>query len=123
MARSICTSVCLALVFLFAPASAMAGEESPEVERAVLTWLDGVVIALYFLSMLAIGWFYMRRNKTEEEYLLGGRHMSPWSVGLSLFATMISTISYLAMPGEMIQHGPMYFTNIASYPLISLVVG
>jgi SSS family solute:Na+ symporter len=123
MARSICTSAALALIILLAPAHAMAGEESPEVERAVLTWLDGLVIALYFLSMLAIGWFYMRRNKTEEEYLLGGRHMSPWSVGLSLFATMISTISYLAMPGEMIQHGPMYFTNIASYPFISLVVG
>lgn len=123
MARSIYISVCLALVVLFAPSRAMAAEQAPEVQRAVLTWLDGVVIALYFLSMLAIGWYYMRRNKTEEEYLLGGRHMSPWSVGLSLFATMISTISYLAMPGEMIQHGPMYFTNIASYPVISLVVG
>jgi SSS family solute:Na+ symporter len=108
---------------LFAPTCAYAADDATRTNRAVLTWLDGVVIALYFLAMLAVGWFYMRRNKTEEEYLLGGRHMSPWSVGLSLFASMISTISYLAMPGEMILHGPMYFTNLVSYPAIALVVG
>jgi SSS family solute:Na+ symporter len=111
------------MLLLLAPTYAHAADDAPRMNRAVLTWLDGVVIALYFLSMLAVGWYYMRRNKTEEEYLLGGRHMSPWSVGLSLFASMISTISYLAMPGEMILHGPMYFTNLVSYPVISLVVG
>jgi solute:Na+ symporter, SSS family len=85
--------------------------------------LDWSIIALYFAGMLGIGWFFSRRASTADDYLLGGRTMSPWAVGLSLFATMLSTISYLAGPGEMIQHGPMYFTAVLSYPVIAVVVG
>ncbi len=105
------------------PTSLLAAEEASAAGRRVLTWLDGVVIVVYFLAMLGVGWFYMARNKTEDDYLLGGRHMRPWAVGLSLFATMLSTITYLAMPGEMIRYGPMYFANVLAYPFIGLVVG
>ncbi|MEX2112565.1 MAG: sodium/solute symporter, partial [Pirellulales bacterium] len=123
MPRSIPVKFALAAVFVAVPTRLMAAEEAVTANPAVLTWLDGLVIVLYFLGMLGVGGYYMARNKTEEDYLLGGRHMSPWTVGLSLFATMISTISYLAMPGEMIRHGPLYFTNILAYPVIALVVG
>jgi SSS family solute:Na+ symporter len=91
-------------------------------EVHLLVPLDWAVLGLYFVSMLAIGW-YFRSNKNEEEYLLGGRVMKPWAVGLSLFATLMSTISYLSCPGEVIQHGPMYFTSLLAMPFISVVVG
>ena len=86
-------------------------------------WLDWAVIALYAAGMLAIGWYYSRRTKTREEYLLGGRAMKPLSVGVSLFASLISTISYLAWPGEMIKNGPMMLGAVLAYPLIALAVG
>ena len=43
---------------------------------------DWAVIALYVLGMLSVGWYYSRRNKTQEEYLLGGRQMRPLWVGV-----------------------------------------
>ena len=49
--------------------------------------------------------------------------MRPWAVGLSLFATLLSTISYLAWPGEIIKYGPMILASILAYPFIALVVG
>ena len=86
--------------------------------------IDWLVIAGYALGMLAVGWYYARRTSTTEDYLLGGRAMKPWAVGLSMFATLLSTISYLAWPGETIKYGPMMlFGTIMSYPLIVLVVG
>ena len=88
-----------------------------------LTPLDGVVIVAYGLGMLAIGWFYSRQNKTREDYLLGGRQMRPTSIGLSLFATLLSSISYLSWPGEMVKHGPVLFCTFLSYPFIVYVVG
>ena len=88
-----------------------------------LVALDWAVIALYALGMLSVGWYYSRRTKTREDYLLGGRRMRPWSVGVSLFASLISTISYLAWPGEMIKNGPMMLGAILAYPLIAWVVG
>ncbi len=48
--------------------------------------------------------------------------MKPWAVGLSYFASLFSTISYLAYPGEMIKYGPMILSGILAYPFIFLVV-
>ena len=85
--------------------------------------LDWMVIALYALGMIAVGIYYARRTVTTEDYLLGGRNMRPLAVGLSMFATLLSTISYLAVPGEMIKHGPMVSGQYFVYPLIFLVIG
>jgi len=84
---------------------------------------DWFVIAGYGLGMLAVGVYFSRRAATSDEYLLGGRNMRPTSVGLSLFASLISTISYLSMPGEMIMHGPVYLWYIAAIPIVYLAVG
>lgn len=87
-----------------------------------LQTLDFMVIGLYALIMIGIGAYYARRTETREDYLLGNRQMNPLMVGLSLFATLTSTLSYLAYPGEMVKNGPMMFAQLASYPLIMVVV-
>ena len=84
---------------------------------------DWLVIGLYGLGMIAVGWYYSRQTRSTEDYLLGGRQMKPLAVGLSMFATLLSTISYLSWPGEMIKYGPMILCGIAAYPLVILVVG
>ena len=68
--------------------------------------LDWLVIAAYGVGMIAVGYYYSRRSRTTEDYMLGGRRMDSWLVGFSLFASLLSAISYLAWPGEMIKHGP-----------------
>jgi solute:Na+ symporter, SSS family len=85
--------------------------------------LDWLVVVVYVIGMLAIGWFYSRRNQTREDYFLGSRAMKPGAIGLSLFATLLSSISYLSWPGEMIKHGPVLFFIFLAYPFIILVVG
>ncbi|HUT25690.1 MAG TPA: sodium/solute symporter [Sumerlaeia bacterium] len=85
--------------------------------------IDWIVIAVYALSMLAVGWHYARRTKTAEDYHLGGRRMKSWAVGLSLFASLLSTLSYLAWPGELIKHGPMILSQATAYPFVVLTVG
>jgi solute:Na+ symporter, SSS family len=85
--------------------------------------LDWVVIGLYFLGMLTIGWYFSRRNLSRADYLLGGRRMKSWMVGVSLFASMFSVIGYISMPGEIIKNGPMYWTGLVCYPLVFLIVG
>jgi SSS family solute:Na+ symporter len=48
--------------------------------------LDWLVLLIYAIGMLSIGWWYSR-VKNIDEYMLGGREMKPWAVGISLFAT------------------------------------
>jgi SSS family solute:Na+ symporter len=85
--------------------------------------LDWIVIAAYFLVMLAIGAYYARRNRSAEDFILGGRSIPVLAAGLSLFATLVSALSYLATPGEIIAHGPMMVSQIAAYPIVIVVVG
>ena len=88
-----------------------------------MTTLDWLVIAAYAAAMLGVGWYYSGRNETADDYNLGGRRMNPLAIGLSLFATLTSALSYLALPGEMIKNGPMALAQLLSYPLIVVVVG
>lgn len=96
--------------------------ESPELISG-LTVIDWVLVALYPVGMLAIGWYYSRRSKSTEDYFVGDRRMSPLLVGISLFATSISTISYLSLPGEVLGKGPIYLTRILAYPVAFLIIG
>jgi SSS family solute:Na+ symporter len=88
-----------------------------------MTPLDWVVIVAYGVGMLAVGWYYWRRTATTDDYLLGGRSMRPVGLGLSLFASLLSTITYLSLPGEMIRHGPMMLAMVVAFPLVAYVVG
>lgn len=90
--------------------------------HASFEWLDWLVIAVYAIGMIAIGVHYSHASSVDE-FMLGGRKMKPWMVGISYYATFMSTLTYLASPGEMIRHGPMMFCGILAYPLIFLVVG
>ncbi len=85
--------------------------------------VDWIVVAMYAFAMLAVGRYYGNRTETAEDYHLGGRRMSPFAVGLSLFATLTSSLSYLAVPGEMVKNGPMVLAQYTAFPLISIVVG
>lgn len=88
-----------------------------------INWLDGCVILIYAAGVLGIGWYYSHKNRSTEDYMLGARRMKPWAVGLSLFATLTSAVSYLLIPGEIIKHGPMLFSSVLIYPFIFLVLG
>jgi len=82
-----------------------------------------MAIGLYMLMMIAIGWWYRRRNRSGGDYLVGGRKMNPLAVGLSFFVALFSTISYLAIPGEIVRYGPIVFSGMLAYPLVLFIVG
>ncbi|MDD3166617.1 MAG: sodium:solute symporter family protein [Bacteroidales bacterium] len=50
-------------------------------------WIDVSILVTYFLGMLAIGFWFHRKNSTTEDYYVGGRGMSKWHLGLSVVAT------------------------------------
>ena len=90
--------------------------------KITLTSLDWSVIIAYGIGMLLVGVYYSRKNKNADDYMLGGRGMKSWKVGVSLFATMFSAITYLSLPGEMIKHGPMIFLMLTAIPFIYITV-
>ena len=60
---------------------------------------DLVVIALMLAVMVAIGIYCARKTRSAEGYFLANRSMKGWVVGFSLMATIISSMTFLGMPG------------------------
>lgn len=87
-----------------------------------LSWIDWGVILFFLLLMLYIGYRSSKSNKTAKDYVLGGGSMNTFMVGISLFATLLSTLSYLAYPGEMIKYGPVVFTGLLAFPVAAWIV-
>ncbi|MGV8094188.1 MAG: sodium/solute symporter [Mangrovibacterium sp.] len=88
-----------------------------------LSKLDWAVVVAYFILMVLIGVYYSKKNRSLKDFALGGKTMGSFSIGLSLFATMLSTLSYLSYPGEMIRYGPIIFTGMLAFPITHWVVG
>ena len=90
---------------------------------ATLSAADWGALAAYAAAMIGIGWWYARKNRNAEDYLVGGRKMNPVAVGISYFVAIFSTITYLALPGEMIRNGPMIFGGLIGLPIVYVVAG
>ncbi len=84
--------------------------------------VDWIILFLYAISTIALGWYFGRKQEDTKEYFVGSGKMNPILIGVSLFATLLSTISYLALPGETLGKGPIYLTNYIAYPFIFLVL-
>lgn len=101
-------------------ASVLASVPAPH--AAGLMPVDWAIIAVYALSTIVLGWWFGRTQTTAKEYFVGSGNMNPALIGVSLFASLLSTITYLSIPGETLGKGPVFLTNYLAYPLIYLIV-
>lgn len=99
----------------------METENSLELARG-LTSIDFAAIVAYFVLTFGIALWFGRKQKDTEDFFVGGRHMPWFAVGLSILATLFSTLSYLGVPGEMIKHGVGLFVGYLSLPLTAVVI-
>ncbi|WP_255566926.1 sodium:solute symporter family protein [Flavobacterium litorale] len=50
-------------------------------------YIDLIIFIVYLVAMLGIGFYFMKQNKSKEDYYVGGRGMSAGHIGLSVVAT------------------------------------
>ena len=65
-----------------------------------LRWIDLVVIAVYMAVVVAIGWRCSRKQTSTENYFVARRSVPHWAMAFSFFATLISSITFVAYPGS-----------------------
>ena len=63
---------------------------------------DWIVLGIYFLGTMSIGFYFWYRQKSRsmEGFTVASRSLPGWVCGLSIFATYLSSISFLALPGK-----------------------
>ncbi len=72
----------------------------------ILTWLDWLIVAEYFLVSLLIGLYYSRRaGRDVGEFFLSGRNLPWWLAGTSMVATTFAADTPLAVAGFVARDG------------------
>ncbi|WP_187262047.1 sodium:solute symporter [Pontibacter beigongshangensis] len=64
-----------------------------------LPLIDLIVIIAYMGGVVLFGCSFYFRRSSPDDYTIGGGKMPSWTVGMSIFATFVSSISFLALPG------------------------
>lgn len=65
-----------------------------------ITIADYIVFFAFITGTILFGASFYSRNKSAGEYTAAGGRMPGWVVGMSIFATYVSSISFLALPGN-----------------------
>lgn len=67
---------------------------------ATINWLDGLIFCGYLTVVFAVGLYFAPGQRSNEDYFVGGRRMNWAAVGISLFATAFSSLSFVMLPRE-----------------------
>lgn len=85
--------------------------------RAHFGMTDWVVLAAYVVLTIGAGLALSRQSRTSEGMTSGNRSLPGWVCGLSIFATYLSSISFLALPGKSFSSNWNPFVFSLSLPL------
>ncbi|MDF1656876.1 MAG: sodium/solute symporter, partial [Verrucomicrobiales bacterium] len=72
----------------------------PAVGETTFAAANWVAIVLYLSGVIGIGVFFSRRNKSTDDFFRGGQRVPSWVAGLSIFATLLSSITFIALPAR-----------------------
>jgi len=88
-----------------------------------LTFLDLLILAVYFAAMVWMGVRLAPRETSTEDYFVGGRAVPGWALGLSILGACISSVTYVAYPGKSFVADWQYLCQGLMLPLLILAGG
>ncbi|WP_440006363.1 sodium:solute symporter [Aeromonas sp. 102P] len=62
--------------------------------------LNYVVLFGYLIAMMLVGFYFAKRQKTADDYFRGGGRIPGWAAGVSVFATTLSSITFMSIPAK-----------------------
>ena len=86
-----------------------------------LPFLDFAVLFVYLAGVVGFGCWFARRSGSTEEFMAAGRSLPGWAVGLSIFGTYVSSISFLANPGKSYEGNWNPFVFSLSLPIAAWI--
>ncbi|MBN1395083.1 MAG: sodium:solute symporter [Pirellulales bacterium] len=89
--------------------------------NSCFTTLDWIVLAAYFAGTMSIGFHFWRRGRSTEGFTAADRSLPGWVCGMSIFATYLSSISFLALPGKSFAENWNPFVFSLSLPLATWI--
>jgi len=88
---------------------------------STLNPIDIAVILAYVAGVVGFGAWFVRKSSSPEEFMAAGRSLPGWAIGLSIFGTYVSSISFLANPGKSFSANWNPFVFGLALPIAALI--
>src|ERR1700729_769186 len=62
--------------------------------------IDLLIIAIYMTGMILTGFYFFNRNRNADQFTRASGKIPRWAVGLSIYATFLSSNTFLGVPGK-----------------------
>ena len=83
---------------------------------------DVVVLIVYLASLVVMGVYFSRRERSLADFFLGGRRIPWWAAGLSIYGTQLSAITFMAIPALVFRTDWVYFLGNVTIVAVAPVV-
>lgn len=83
-------------------------------------WFNWLVLAFYFLAMVGIGVYFSKKNSSTEDYFTASGRIPSWVTACSIYATALSSISFIAIPASVFKSGAIM--GMAPLGIILMVI-
>ncbi|MBN2296556.1 MAG: sodium/solute symporter, partial [Pirellulales bacterium] len=94
---------------------------APQRTSKGFTWLDYTMLVIYLGTLVWMGFYFSRREKSTDDFFLGGHRVPWWAAAMSIFGTQLSAITFMATPALVYRTNWVYFfgnmTVVAMVPV------
>ena len=86
--------------------------------KVELSWIDYLIMMIYFTFVLGIGWFLRKYMKNANAFLEAGRSIPAWVAGLAFISTNLGALEVMGMTGSGLKYGMLttHFYWIGAIP-------
>lgn len=83
--------------------------------------IDILIIFIYLAGMVTIGFYFNRRNRNSKQFTSASGKIPGWAIGLSIYATFLSSNTFLGVPGKAFGTNWNAFVFSISMPLAAWI--
>jgi SSS family solute:Na+ symporter len=93
----------------------------PILKKSGFSTIDYTLLGAYLLALVVLGIYFSKREKSTEDYFLGGRRVPWWAVGLSIIGTGLSAATYISTPAKVYATDWAYFLLRMPAPIVVII--
>jgi len=90
-------------------------------QQASFGLINYSVLFGYLAAMVGVGFWFARRNRTTDDYFRGGKRVPWWAAGCSIFATMLSSLTFTGIPSKAYAQDWVYAVGNFMIPVVAIL--
>jgi len=81
--------------------------------------LNYFIVGIYLAGLVYMGFYFSKREKTTDDFFKAGGRIPWWAAALSIFGTLLSAITFMAIPAKVYATDWSYLTLNASMLIVA----